>query len=255
MTANYEVSKVNLYEAVAKQLERMILDEVFAVDEKLPSEQQLAGKFSVSRNIVRESLKILKERGLIELRTGDGAYVRKPKSNHLRDVVTRFVNLGDVSYEQVYEMRFALEVAACGLAAERATDIDVDRLEKIIAEMRKNLDKVDMWVELDLAFHCHIARMTGNMLFYTFTKSIAGTLISIFKTGYAAEGACLKGVENHEAIVAALRARDRNEAEKRMRDHLLQSRKNVFLLEDEDGKAILGPEAKCSKTPTPIPPS
>lgn len=237
MTAKYEVSKVNLYEAVARQLERMILDEVFALDEKLPSEQQLAVKFGVSRNIVRESLKILKERGLIELRTGDGAYVRKPKSAQLRDVVTRFVNLGDVTHEQVYEMRSALEVAACGLAAERATGSDIDRLDAILADMRKNIDVVDAWVELDLAFHCQIARMTGNLLFQTFTTSIAGALLSVFKAGYATEGACRKGIEKHEAIVAALRARNRDEAERRMRDHLSQSRENVFMAGNKDGRA------------------
>ena len=76
----WEVKRTNLYEQVADELERAILETglVSAGDDKLPSEQALGVKFGVSRTVIREALKLAKERGLIEQRTGEGSYITKP---------------------------------------------------------------------------------------------------------------------------------------------------------------------------------
>ena len=86
----FTVVKTNLYEQIADYLEDMILNnKTMQEEKKLPSEQALAVTFGVSRNVVREALKLLKERGLIELRNGTGAYITKPEASNISDVVSR----------------------------------------------------------------------------------------------------------------------------------------------------------------------
>ena len=70
---NYNVERVNLYESIANNLEEMILNDSSQIGQKLPSEQTMAANFGVSRNVIREALKILKERQLITLHIGEGA--------------------------------------------------------------------------------------------------------------------------------------------------------------------------------------
>ena len=116
------VKKNNLYESIADTIEAMILDDTLKVGERLPSEAAMAESFGVSRNIIREAMKILKERHLVELRNGDGARVVKPDSSSLKDVVNRMVIMGSLSLSEIYELREALEVSAAGLAAGRRTE-------------------------------------------------------------------------------------------------------------------------------------
>lgn len=88
---NYSVQRVNLYESIADNLEQMILNDSSQIGQRLPSEQTLAENFGVSRNVVRESLKILKERHLVSLRTGEGAYIEKPDNRSLTELLNRII--------------------------------------------------------------------------------------------------------------------------------------------------------------------
>jgi len=222
-----EIKKINLYETVTEKLEKMILTDS-AVGEKLPSEQILAENFSVSRNIMRESLKILQERGLIDIRTGEGAFISKPKTKVLGDMVNRILLMGDMSLKDVYELRFVLEVAACGLAADRASENDVKELDDLIESMKKNLHDEDEWARLDLQFHTTIAKSTGNPLFYSFIKPLANSLESMSKMGYHKTGASQEGIKGHILIADAIKKRDKSLAEKVMFDHLERSKADVL---------------------------
>ena len=86
---DFEIKKVNLYEEIADRLEDMIVSNAENVGKKLPAEQSIANRFGVSRNVVREAFKLLKERGLITLRTGDGAYISTPEENIFTDMLSR----------------------------------------------------------------------------------------------------------------------------------------------------------------------
>ena len=134
---DYEVKRENLYETVAEKLEDSILSGNTQVGERLPSEQALAESFGVSRNVMRESLKLLKERGLIDSRMGGGSYITKPESSDLVNVVNRIILMDNIDYEQVFQMRGILESAACSLAAVKCTQQQVARLEMINRQLRE----------------------------------------------------------------------------------------------------------------------
>src|SRR5262249_45389122 len=82
-----------LPEMVAGEIETAIIEGTFAVGGQLPSEQQLANQFGVSRNVVREAFKFLKERGLIEIMNGSGAYVKHPSYTPTSDALGRYIRL------------------------------------------------------------------------------------------------------------------------------------------------------------------
>ena len=135
------VEKSNKHEIVAAALEEAILKGELKVGEKLPSENSLATQFGVSRNIIREALRDIQARGLLEVKNGAGSYIARPTSTDLGDMLNRLVALSDSAIKDYYEIRFALEVKACEIAAQRATDEDILELEKIIEKMKNNVMK------------------------------------------------------------------------------------------------------------------
>jgi len=223
------VGRQNLSGMIAERMEEMILSQDFKVGERLPSENSMAEQFGVSRNILREAISILAGRGLVTPRTGAGIYVSEPKKTDYQGMMDRYIRLGDVSLDQVYEMRLALEPAACGQAALRRTEQELKALNKIHAGMEKVNDNEKQWGELELKFHCLIAEMSGNSLFSASIHSLAGLLFSLFTTGYHTPDAPAQGLRGHSEIVKAICDQDSSKAEDVMKKHLEDSRRHVLL--------------------------
>jgi len=226
---DFSIKKANLYETVAERLEQLILDDTLKLGEKLPSEQALADKFGVSRNIVREAFKILKERGLIEVHSGEGAFIAKPRSKMLHDMINRVIVMGDVTLSDVYEARYALEVAAVACAAERSSEEDVDELKQIVENMKSAAENADKWIELDWEFHSKIAKISKNQLFSYFIKSLTGSMMTIFLQGYESSPQSIEaGILDHIAITNAIVEKNPELAKKAMFEHLKHSEKDVL---------------------------
>jgi GntR family transcriptional repressor for pyruvate dehydrogenase complex len=218
-----QINRKHLYEEVAIQIEKMVLNETLKVGDKLPPEKNLAENFGVSRNILREALKTLKERGLIEVRTGDGVYIVKPTVDTLKDMVNRLIVLGDVSIDELFEFRLAIEVKACGLAAEKINKDEIMELEEIISLMKQDIDDVGKWAEEELQFHLLIAKASKNKLFHSFINPVSNLLFDLFLKGRQNPEAKIEGIEGHISIVECLKTRDKNLAEDAMKRHLEHS--------------------------------
>lgn len=219
----FEVKKVNLYEVLADKLEEMIINDSSMFGQKLPSENELAKQFGVSRNIIREALKLLRERGLIVSRIGDGSYVSKPEPQILTNVISRMLVMYDIDANDVYEMRVILECQACFLAAKRVTEKDLEILTQINRAMEKKQDDLEERVNLDLKFHEKIAELSGNSLLRIFVCSMNHLRKVVIKQAIQSEGGSQDGIDYHDRIIAALRSRDANLAEQVMRAHLKES--------------------------------
>lgn len=196
-----QITRRHLYEEVATKLEKMIMDETLKFGDKLPPEKNLAENFGISRNILREALKTLKERGLIEVHTGDGVYIAKPGTDILKDMVNRLVVLGGVSIKDLFEFRLAIEVKACGLAAENADETELKYLEEIINRMKLDVEDLELWAKEELEFHMTIAKASKNVLFYSFISPISDHLFKLFLKGRQNPQAKIEGIEGHIAIV------------------------------------------------------
>lgn len=225
-----EVKKVNLSELLADKLEKKIIGDVNLFGQKLPSEQELAKNFGVSRNIVREALKLLKERGLITSRTGNGSYVSKPELQTLTNMISRMLVMHNIEAADCYEILVMLECKACSLATHKATEADFDALTLIDQQMKEEQDDLNLWMNLDIQFHTKIADISGNTLLSIFVKSMTHLHSAMIYQTIQIDGGFQDGIDYHNKIIAALRCRNTEQAELIMRDHFEDSirRHKVF---------------------------
>ena len=205
------VSKISLYERIADLLEERILSDGYEIEKKLPSEQALAEQYSVSRTVIREALKLLKERGLVDSRNGMGSYVTKPEAGNLADVIYRMAVLDKISYAEIYDVRN-------------------DQLAKMNAYLEKLKDRsisVKERRELDYNFHAAIAEASGNRLLGIMVRTTRNVFIAMIEKGIFTEGGIEDAILRHDRIMQALINHDPAAAEKAMQEHLDQSYENV----------------------------
>lgn len=229
MNLEFCIPRESLPEIVAKKIEELIIGDTSNLNKKLPSEQSLAVSFGVSRPVIREAMKILKTRGLIEQKNGEGNFICEPDSSFISDTFNRIIHLKKIDAASVFEVRINLEIMAARLASEKASEADFDELQEINNEMRGYKDNIEKRTEFDLKFHKKIAQASGNPLLEVFIESIAMLLFSITKYTLNGQIGNEEGIEYHDKIIAVLRSRNTIDAENIIRLHLLSSIRNFEL--------------------------
>lgn len=221
------VESQRLYERIAQQIADEIARGVYAVGQRLPSERDLAQKFQVSRTTVREAMIALELDGLVDVRTGSGVYVthKSPPegANGSRDV----------GPFELLEARRAIEGEACAMAAVRITEEQLDQLTQLIKEMRnENKRSVEMSEAADRRFHELIAAATENSGMITAVQMLWDARVrSPQNRSMSAKVRALgikPRIEEHVAIVSALKKRDSAAARAAMRDHLTRVLEATF---------------------------
>ncbi|MCK9330457.1 MAG: GntR family transcriptional regulator, partial [Candidatus Cloacimonetes bacterium] len=155
---------------------------------KLPSEQQLADRYGVSRPVIREALKMLRERGLVNMVNGLGAFVTKPQTNTVEAAVNRFSQMHDVSDHDLTEMRGIVEVNAARLAAKNATESDINALRENLEKFSDRTLSLKNRVALDSQFHVLIAHASGNSLLEMFNEVLVSMLADYMGNGVLIPG-------------------------------------------------------------------
>jgi len=221
---DYDIKRTNLYEEVADKLEQMIMSNATMLGEKLPSEHVLANKFGVSRNIVRESLKLLKERGLVVVRVGDGAYISRPESDMLTQMIVRIATMEGSDGTDIWDIRLLLETESCRLAAKTATEKDLAELEEIIGEMAAHFEDEKRRATLDVQFHTRIAEISGNWLLVLFVHSMADLLQMMIRQAIRKSLGADSVLSDHQNLVDSLRKKDSELTMQVIREQLLRSK-------------------------------
>ncbi|MCC6613178.1 MAG: FadR family transcriptional regulator [Anaerolineae bacterium] len=221
-----KVTPKRLPEIIADQIEEAIIQRAFEIGTQLPSEQQLAEQFGVSRNVVREAFKFLKERGLITIQNGSGAYVAEPSTEHTRSALGRYLRMMG-PYEALADLYYArrlLEGENARLAAQHATEDDIAALQECLDRMRKHAaDSIDKWSSADLDFHIAVARATHNPFLLVLLEPLIGHLHDVIAEGYSVPGAAERGLQAHVEIFEAIKAADSERAYTAVIAHLHDS--------------------------------
>jgi DNA-binding FadR family transcriptional regulator len=228
------VQTSNKHEIIAGALEAAILTGELQVGDKLPSEQRLAEQFGVSRSIVREALRDIEARGLLEAKNGSGSFVSSPTSADLGGMLNRILVLSGAAIDDYFEIRFALEVKACELAALRATREDLGELGAIVRKMEMPARRREELTRLDYEFHFAVAKAARNPLFGCLLQPLKGAMLRMFDRGYA-PGALDEALAGHIRIVDALRGKDPELARKAMARHIEFAESNLARLSRQDG--------------------
>jgi GntR family transcriptional repressor for pyruvate dehydrogenase complex len=224
-----KIRNKRLPELVADELEESILRGEFAAGDQLPSEQQLASQFEVSRNVVREAFKYLQERGLIVILNGSGAYISQPSGAPASSALGRYIRLlgAHESIGALYEARRLLEGQNARLAAERADADDLAALERCLARMRDGATHIETWSQADLDFHLTIARATHNPFLSVLLEPLVDQLRGVIAEGFLVPGAVERGLAAHTRLIQAISARDVGAAYEAIMDHLSDSEARV----------------------------
>lgn len=153
------------YRKLSERLRQLMEEGNFRDGDKLPPERALAESFGVSRSSVREAIRALAEKGLLESRHGDGTYVRVPDMEPLKIAILEAVDSEGLLFDEVMEYRKIVEPAIAELAAVRRTPEQLDRLKIIACDQQRRLLAGENDGDLDALFHLALAECTGNRLF------------------------------------------------------------------------------------------
>lgn len=221
-------------ESTPQRLFRTMLDRIrdgqWPIGSVIPSERTLVRQFGVSRISLRESLSMLRALGILDVGQGRGSTVRRIDS----EVVGRLLPLvftfdGRQTFEQVFEIRLAMESWTAWLAALRRTEDDLQRLDQFLDLYRQQVeDELERAVETDLAFHLQIARASGNPLFPLLLEAISD-LVTYVQTKSCKDSAVRrrKALRAHESIVRAIRRQHAEAARQEMESHLRYSAERI----------------------------
>ena len=206
---------------IARRLVDYLLSGAVAPGSRLPSERQLAEAFGVGRSAVREALAALSLIGLIEIRHGDGTYLKRADSPLLPQVVEWGLLLGEQHTIDLIEARQRIEVVVAGLAAERRTDADLAALEACLARMASQVAAGNhaAFVDADVEFHLVLAEAARNSALRDVLASIQ-SLLRAWIGRVIAEGHEQSSYEEHVPIFGAVRAQDPVAASAAMDAHM-----------------------------------
>ncbi len=209
---------------------RIITDGQLAVGDRLPAEAQLAATFGMSRTIVREALARLASDGITQARRGAGSYVKRRPSERLGTHMSMDALATTLG---TYEVRFVLEAEAARLAAQRRSSHQLDEIERTLAALRTALLSNAPAHDEDWQLHRAIAEATANAAFLPVLDHLQEDVMRILRAGVDISRSrppeVIKAMmDEHDAIVDAIRAQDADGAALAMRWHLSQGRKRLM---------------------------
>jgi len=224
MTTFQTVSSRRLHERVLDALVESIVAEKFASGDSLPSEAEMCEVYGVSRSSVREALRVLAEKGLIEVRHGLGTRVNPPEQWDFMDALVLSARRKNDAmapiFDELHEARKILECEVAALAAERATAEDSGRLATTLERMRKSLGDATEFAEGAFAFHRVLFEVTRNRVLLRMAAPIREVLAYTIQVASATPGALAMGLSEREAIYRAVIAADSSAARDAMAAHL-----------------------------------
>jgi GntR family transcriptional regulator, transcriptional repressor for pyruvate dehydrogenase complex len=227
----------NLADRLVDSVMRLITSNALEPGDRLPSERDLAVQFGVSRTVVREALRSLAAKGVLDVRSGSGVTVARVGASHASEVLRLYVQTArsgegaSIEYEHVDDVREMLETRVARLAASTATDDELGQLRQIHRDMRKAKHDREAASTLDVAFHRAIAVSTHNPLYLILLDSIEPVLLEIRLKTLGVAGRPDRALCAHQEILDRIVDRDAAGAEEAMRAHLADSR-SVWRSED-----------------------
>ena len=224
------IQSIKVFEQVAVQIEKRILDGELRSGDRLPTERELAEQFHVSRTAVREAMKILAQKGLVDMRPGRGTIVIDGANEAMQDSIglVMKLKLGEVGgSDNLVEVREILETEIAALAAARATETEIAAMREAVRVMDENLNNANAFIAADNRFHEALAHATQNALIIILINSIVNLLSEQRKQVFDVEGGPQRGQIHHRRILDSVIRRDPEAARAAMRSHLHQVRQDV----------------------------
>ena len=185
----FKAAKQNrIFQDVVAQIQESILAGKLTPGEMLPSERELKEVLQVSRGTLREALRVLEQKGLIEIKlgVGGGAVVQDVSYDPLNESLALLIRYQKVSLQHLTEFRVGVEGRVAALAAERAMPTDVNRLNSLLEKARafagKGCDFQKEFVTVDKQIHLALAEITANPVYISLHHTVHGNIDQYYET-------------------------------------------------------------------------
>jgi len=175
------------FQDVVQLIQDAILDGDISNGDMLPSERKLKERFDISRGTLREALRVLEDRGLIEIKKGNrgGIFVRNITTEHASESLAILIRSQDVCLEHLSQFRQSVEGDITALAAQKATSEDMAHLhcitESAAAYLNTDHPEYRKFYALDQSFHIELARITGNPVYLMIAKSVHANILKYYE--------------------------------------------------------------------------
>lgn len=211
--------KERVYQAIVENLQAQILAGDLKPGDRIPAERDLATHFGVSRAAVREAMKALAEKGLVDVHVGRGSFVAVLTTDHVVEAMSLLLRDARNTPEHLQEAREIVEVPIARLAAVQRSAEHLARLQHLLREIEAHRH-MSRFIDTDSEFHHELARATGNPVLEIVIRTLLSMLRSerVFMVGFRDEIPGANG--SHASIVMALERRDADAAGAAMSEHL-----------------------------------
>ena len=220
-----------IYKQIVDQIGQLVAEGQLKPGDRLPSERELVERFQVSRASIREAISALEMMGLIEVRSGEGTYIRQINIDSVVAPLAWMLFIEKDTDLELYEARKILEVQAAGLAAARAEDDEINDVFEALEIMRMDLVNQRLGEDADHSFHYAIAKATHNKILFRLMNTISDTMRKTLKTSrsrlYEDRNSPERLYKEHFSIYEAIRDHDVEQAQKLMLDHLVGVEKQL----------------------------
>lgn len=214
------IPKTAVAEDIVSQLLLMIREKKLRPGDKLPPERELAIMMQVSRPSLRKALRTLSIMRVLELRHGSGAYITSLELSILVEHLDFVFSLDDSTYLQLFETRKILELGSCALAAQHISEAELAQLDDCIKRSQVGLTDLETYLQADLDLHEIIVRASHNPLLLRFMSSIHSLGHASRQRTSILPGVFNQTIQDHQAIIVALREHNPEAAKNAMLMHL-----------------------------------
>jgi GntR family transcriptional regulator, transcriptional repressor for pyruvate dehydrogenase complex len=220
-----QIKPKKIYEEVAEAIFEMIKTGVLKPGDKLDSVQQLAENFKVGRAAIREALSALRAMGLIEIKQGEGTYVREFDPTMLSFPISIAILMRKEDIAYLLEVRKLLEVGVAGVAARKRTEKDLQAMEHALKQMSESIGDEELGEKADFLFHMAIAAASQNPILVSLMNNVSGMMVETMRETrriwlFSKQTTSEQLLEEHRNIFEAIKKQNAELAQERMKEHL-----------------------------------
>lgn len=216
-------SRTKLSQKIAEQLLQEIKDQKYPVGSRLPSERELALRFSVSRPTIRNAIRELESFGCLETKLGAGSYIKASDMRQAAEIFSSTLTNDSVMNCDVVEVRILLDTETVAMAAARRTNAQLQALKENIAEMQHRIEAGLDWIELDEQFHILVAAAANNPILYNLIEICRGIYTYTVRLSADITQTPEISLRQHQELCAAIEIRDTEKARSLARQHLIRT--------------------------------
>lgn len=206
----------------AQHILEMIQDGELNIGDRLPGQRELAAQLNIGRSTVREAIRSLEALGYVETRVGLGTYVVSSAPDQIENSLSVWLEANKDKVIKVFEVREALESKAAELAAINARPEDIQLMEQTLHALESAIEQNDHLrvTQMDENFHDIIGNSAGNSLLFQMIENICSVLTESRSAVLAMPGRAMRSLDEHRAVVEAIKSSDPNLAKQAMAQHI-----------------------------------